>query len=116
MNQQTNMYQILKTHWVAGAGFMAAALLSLVPILYRDWSIGLLLIFLHSPIYMIHQLEEHVNDRFRTFINEKVFGGRDALTTANVILVNVGYVWLGNLGTSSPNDSVARAGDCPHPI
>jgi hypothetical protein len=46
---------------------------------------------------MIHQVEEHVDDRFRTFTNREMFGGREGLTTANVILINVGYVWFTNL-------------------
>ncbi len=91
------MYQILKNHWVAGAGFMATALLAVVPVVYQDWPTGLLLIFLASPGYMLHQLEEHIDDRFRRFTNQKMFAGRDALTTANVILINVGYVWGINL-------------------
>ena len=54
---------------VAGAVFMAAALLALVPLLAADWPLALLLIFLHSPGYMIHQVEEHTGDRFRSFVD-----------------------------------------------
>jgi hypothetical protein len=88
------MYDALKTHWVAGAALIAAALLALAPILALDWPLGLWLIFLHSPGYMIHQVEEHYHDRFRTFVNRRVFGGREALTTSDIIAVNVGGVWF----------------------
>ena len=90
------MYDFLKAHWVAGAAFIAAALLALSPILAVDWPIGLWLIFLHSPGYMIHQVEEHFHDRFRAFVNQKMFGGREALTTGDVIAINVGAAWFGN--------------------
>ncbi len=87
------MYEFLKRHWVAGALFMSIALLALAPLLAQDWPLGLVLIFLHSPGYMIHQVEEHTGDRFRTFVNQRVFGGREALTTADVLWINVGAVW-----------------------
>ena len=29
------------------------------------WSLALLLIWLHLPVYMLHQYEEHDGDRFR---------------------------------------------------
>lgn len=91
------MYDALKRHWVFGAGLMAGALLLLTPLLYDVWPLGLLLIFLHSPGYMIHQVEEHAGDRFRTFVNERIAGGRQALSTLDVIWINVGAVWGMNL-------------------
>ena len=87
------MLDLLTRHWVAAAGFMAAALLALVPLLAADWPFALLLIFLHSPGYMIHQVEEHTGDRFRSFVNQVMFGGREALTTGDVLWVNCGAVW-----------------------
>jgi hypothetical protein len=73
---------------------MAVALLLVVPLVGDVWPLGLTLIFLHSPSYMIHQVEEHAHDRFRTFVNARVFGGREALTVADVLWVNIGAVWL----------------------
>jgi hypothetical protein len=85
------------SRWVAGAGFMGAALLALVPVL-GAFSLPLLLIFLHSPVYMLHQVEEHTGDRFRTFANQKIFGGRDALSVTDVLVINLPLVWGLNLG------------------
>src|ERR1700754_3373230 len=85
------------SHWVTGAGFMGAALLALVPVL-GAFSLPLFLIFLHSPVYMLHQVEEHTDDRFRTFTNRKIFGGRDALSVTDVLFINLPLVWGLTLG------------------
>jgi len=88
----------LAGHWVIGAGFMAAALLALAPLLAQIVSLPLLLIFLHSPAYMIHQVEEHRGDRFRAFANGRIFGGLEGLTTNAVLVINLLVVWGLNLG------------------
>jgi hypothetical protein len=87
----------LASHWVAGAGFMAGALIAFAPLLAATVSLPLLLIFLHSPVYMVHQLEEHTGDRFRAFVNRRIFGGRDALTVTDVLVINLPLVWGLNL-------------------
>jgi hypothetical protein len=46
---------------------------------------------------MLHQVEEHSGDRFRNFINQRVFGGVDALTTTGVLWINLPGVWGTNL-------------------
>lgn len=83
----------LASRWVAGALFMGLALLAIVPILMGSWPLALLLIFLHAPVYMLHQVEEHGRDRFRTYVNQKVFGGVEALTTDAVLWINIPCVW-----------------------
>lgn len=86
----------LARNWVTGAGFMAAALLLAAPLVSgagRD----VLLIFLASPLYMLHQIEEHAGDRFRTYVNRVVFGGREALTVGDVLWINLPGVWGLNL-------------------
>lgn len=85
----------LADYWVVGAGFMAASLIAVAPIV--SLSLPVFLIFLHSPFYMVHQVEEHTGDRFRKFANENVFGGRDALTVASVLIINLPFVWGINL-------------------
>ena len=93
----TKLERWLADHWVAAAGFMAVALLALVPLLGSAFALPLVLIFLCSPVYMVHQVEEHTRDRFRRFFNQQLFGGRDALTVADVLVVNLPMVWGLNL-------------------
>jgi hypothetical protein len=77
------------------AGFVAGLfLLAILPIFAEGVSLPLLLIYLQLPIYMLHQLEEHTDDRFRRYVNETMAGGREALTTPAVVFINVVGVWL----------------------
>ncbi|MBB6309686.1 HXXEE domain-containing protein [Xanthobacter tagetidis] len=92
-----NLKAWLAGRWVAAAGFMAGALLAILPLLDAAYALPLVLLFLHSPAYMLHQVEEHAGDRFRSFVNERVFGGRDALTVAAVLVINIPVVWGLNL-------------------
>lgn len=80
------------------AGFVAGLFLfAIVPLLVMAWSLPLLLVYLLLPVYMVHQLEEHHDDRFRSWVNEVMFGGRDVLTTPAVVLINVVGVWAVDL-------------------
>ncbi len=88
----------LGKHWVTGAGFMAAGFICLVPLLAKLLPVTLLLIYLHTPGYMIHQVEEHAGDRFRHFANDRIFGGLDVLRTIDVLIINLPLVWGLNLG------------------
>lgn len=87
----------LQDHWVAGALFMAAALLLLIPVSGFGTDRALLLIYLASPAYMLHQVEEHAGDRFRRYVNNRVFGGVEALTVGDVLWINLPGVWGVNL-------------------
>ena len=87
----------LAGRWVFATGFMAASLLALLPIMLTAFALPLVLIFLHSPAYMLHQVEEHTGDRFRSFVNQRIFGGRDALSVAAVLVINLPLVWGLNL-------------------
>ncbi|WP_035713116.1 HXXEE domain-containing protein [Azorhizobium doebereinerae] len=85
----------LMTNWVYGgflAGFVLLALLPLV-----GASLPLLLVMLQLPVYMLHQYEEHDDDRFRRFVNENMGGGRNVLPVPAVFVINIGGVWLFNL-------------------
>ena len=42
---------------------------------------------------MFHQVEEHTGDRFRNFVNQKIFGGMEALNHAAVLWINLPGVW-----------------------
>ena len=45
------------------------------------------------PIYMLHQYEEHDNDRFRLFANRVIGGGKEVLSLGAVFVINVPGVW-----------------------
>lgn len=68
----------LEKHWVAGAIFMGAVQMLLLPVVVVGNDRSVLLIYLASGI-LIHQVEEHTGDRFRSYVNSKVFGGVEAL-------------------------------------
>ncbi len=83
----------LQAHWVTGAIFMGLAFLLLAPVGVGGASLAMLMVFLASPVYMRHQVEEHSGDRFRTYINSTVFGGVKALSVADVLWINLPGVW-----------------------
>ena len=81
------------TYWVYG-GFLASFLvLALIAVAAHDMTAALIAVALQLPVYMIHQLEEHDDDRFRRFVNTMLGGGRDLLTTPAVFIINIGGVW-----------------------
>ncbi|MER2509494.1 MAG: HXXEE domain-containing protein, partial [Amaricoccus sp.] len=87
------MFVRLRDNWVYG-GFLAAfMLLALTPVLAGGWSLPLLLIWLQLPIYMLHQFEEHDDDRFRKFVNATIGGGRELLSRFDVFVINIVGVW-----------------------
>jgi len=89
------MVSWLYRRWVTATLWMGILLLLLlpIPILRLQWSWFLVLIYLHTPIYMLHQVEEHTGDRFRRFVNQHVFGGVEGLTPAAVLVINIPCVW-----------------------
>lgn len=87
------MLQRLYANWVYGTFPAAFAILSLLPLQAELWPASLMLLYLHLPAYMIHQYEEHENDRFRTFFNATIGHGREALSLREVFLLNVPGVW-----------------------
>jgi hypothetical protein len=72
---------------------MAGGFICLAPLMAKLLSLTLLLIYLHTPAYMLHQVEEHAGDRFRQFANDRLFGGLNVLTTCDVLVVNLPVVW-----------------------
>jgi len=83
----------LYRHWVPAALCMAIFLLLLAPALTLGWELPILMIYLQIPVYMLHQVEEHTGDRFRQFVNQRGFGGVEALTTEAVLVINIPGVW-----------------------
>ena len=72
---------------------MGIVLLLMAPALAPTWSLPLMMIYLQFPIYLLHQMEEHAGDRFRTFVNQRVFGGAEALTPLAILVINLPGVW-----------------------
>ena len=76
------------------AGFVAGLfLLAVLPLVASGWSSAMVAVFLQLPVYMVHQVEEHTGDRFRRFVNTRVAGVPNALTTTAVVVINVPMLW-----------------------
>lgn len=87
------MFQRLVANWVYGSALFALFLIALVPLLLRSFPFAFIAVFLTLPAYMLHQWEEHDNDRFRLFVNHWIGHDRQALSALDVFLVNVPGVW-----------------------
>ena len=84
----------LTGHWVYGGALAGVLLLLLAPVLLVGFPLPFALVVLQLPIYMLHQYEEHDDDRFRAFINREIGGGRDVLPTGAVFVINIVGVWI----------------------
>jgi hypothetical protein len=82
-----------KWNWPGAAAFCGCVLLFLAPLVWAVGGESLFWIFLQLPIYMIHQLEEHAGDRFRTFINTTLGGGVEVLSRPATFVINSVGVW-----------------------
>ncbi len=92
------MLSRLRDNWVYGGLLAALMLLVLTPVLANGWSLALLLIWLQLPVYMLHQYEEHDDDRFRLFVNATIGGGQEVLSRFAVFVINIGGVWAVDAG------------------
>jgi hypothetical protein len=79
--------------WPPAALFAAVFLLALVPLIAATAGEVLALVFLQLPVYMLHQGEEHLGDRFRLYANRVIGGGREALTPVATFWINCLGVW-----------------------
>jgi Protein of unknown function with HXXEE motif len=79
--------------WPYAAIFTAAFLVVLLPF-FGTLGLPLVLIYLQLPLYMIHQFEEHDQDRFRKFVNQTIAGGREAFTPLSIFVINSLGVWV----------------------
>ncbi|MEL6207630.1 MAG: HXXEE domain-containing protein [Pseudomonadota bacterium] len=80
--------------WVYGTLPTALLLLMLAPILLPGQTAAIVLAYLALPAYMIHQVEEHDADRFRTFVNRWLGPSYAGLSIVQVAIINLGLVWL----------------------
>ncbi|MHB2168477.1 HXXEE domain-containing protein [Alsobacter sp. R-9] len=87
------MLDRLVGNWVYGGVLAGLLLLLLLPVLTTGWSTAETLTFLCLPAYMLHQYEEHDDDRFRRFVNAEIGGGVEVLTPLDVFVINIVGVW-----------------------
>ncbi|MEM9066382.1 MAG: HXXEE domain-containing protein [Planctomycetota bacterium] len=83
----------LEHHWVISAGPAALALLIVTPALAALIPAWLIWVWIQLPIYMLHQCEEHLGDRFRVWVNSRLGGGKELLTPRDVVVINLPGVW-----------------------
>lgn len=83
-----------KWQWPYASLFTACFLVVLSPLVFRFAGMPLGLVFLQLPIYMLHQYEEHADDRFRLWINNMIGHGREVLTPIATFWINSLLVWL----------------------
>lgn len=83
----------LQANWVYGGALAGLLLLALLPLFGAGWTRAWTLTFLILPAYMLHQYEEHDDDRFRQFINAAIGRGREVLTVSDVFVINIIGVW-----------------------
>lgn len=87
------MFSRLTRFWVYGGALAGLLLFALTPLLARGWPVWELSVWLMLPLYMVHQWEEHDEDRFRHFVNTRIGNGREALSPLAVFIINVPGVW-----------------------
>lgn len=80
--------------WPAASIFAAIFLLAFCPFVWMHAGIGMLLVYVQLPLYMLHQGEEHLGDRFRLYMNRTIGGGCEVLTPAATFVINAVGVWL----------------------
>lgn len=78
--------------WPYAAAFAACFLIVLLPVVWSAFGLAAMLIYAQLPAYMVHQLEEHGDDRFRRYVNETLVG-REALTPLTTFVINLLSVW-----------------------
>jgi hypothetical protein len=83
----------IERNWVYGGFLAGLLLLAIAPLLVAGWDRSAALAFLALPVYMLHQFEEHDDDRFRRFVNDVVGQGRQLLTVRAVFWINIVGVW-----------------------
>jgi hypothetical protein len=94
MSQRILGWLVGKWQWPYAALFTAGFLGVLAPLVFRFAGTPLGLVYLQLPIYMLHQYEEHADDRFRLWVNNMIGHGRDVLTPIATFWINSLLVWL----------------------
>ncbi len=95
MNHRTNLWRWLVQdwNWPVAVLFTSGFLVVLLPVMGGTAGVALTLVFTQLPIYMLHQWEEHDGDRFRSYVNETLLGGREGLDKVGTFWINALGVW-----------------------
>lgn len=78
--------------WPYAGTLVGCFLLALLPIVWSEGGLAAMLIYAQLPAYLLHQLEEHHDDRFRRYANRLLGDGEVGRGT--IFAVNLIAVWL----------------------
>ena len=81
--------------WPYAAAFAACILLALLPIVWSAAGFAAMLVYIQLPAYLLHQLEEHGDDRFRRDVNGLL--GAEVLSRPATFAINLLCVWVAML-------------------
>ncbi|MBA3825949.1 MAG: HXXEE domain-containing protein [Ktedonobacterales bacterium] len=98
METNSRFWPWLLVNWSRSGVLIAAILGLLIPFFHAGMPLPTLLVFLHLPMYMVHQYEEHAHGAFKAYINREIGRGKEVLTDVAIFWINVGAVWLVDLG------------------
>ncbi len=84
---------VVRWNWPGAAGFCGVLLLVLSPLIWKIGGSAIFWVFLQLPLYLLHQLEEHAGDRFRTFTNATIGHGVEVLSRRATFVINSAGVW-----------------------
>ncbi len=83
----------LDANWVYAGAVGGCFYLACLPLQKANWAAWSLMLWLQLPLYIAHQLEEHVDDRFLKYVNQHFGGGYELLSPRAVTIINIGGVW-----------------------
>lgn len=84
---------VVRWNWPGAGAFCAVMLLILAPLVWVIGGSAIFWVFFQLPLYLLHQLEEHAGDRFRTFANATIGHGVEVLSRRATFVINSAGVW-----------------------
>ena len=89
--------QYLYEHWARMCLFMA--IFMSLPLIFFFNQIGSVAfwIWIQTPLYLLHQFEEHFQGGFKKFINQRIFKIMDAdfpLNDKLIFWINIPFIWI----------------------
>ncbi len=88
---------VTRWNWPGAAAFCGVFLLLIAPVAWVLAGSAIFWVFLQMPVYMLHQLEEHADDRFRGFTNTTMGHGVEVLSRPATFVINSLGVWAVDL-------------------